>query len=153
MPVIHFELDFNGRPIVELAISLSSNDRLTAPEGANPLLLTVNALVDTGASRSHIDIRKLDELDLVAAGEDDVHTASTGEVPEKMDRYFVGLSFLGDKPGLIARNLLVCGSDKLAGLRVDMLLGRDVLKTCLLVYDGGNNRFSLAYNPPASEPV
>ena len=65
-----------------------------------------------------------------------------------MTPYPVDLVFLGDPPGLLARDLEVTGSDRLAGIQVDMLLGRDVLDRCLLVYDGAGRRFTLAYNPP-----
>jgi hypothetical protein len=54
----------------------------------------------------------------------------------------------GDRPGPMAEDLPVIGSSKLSGLKVDMLLGRDVLDGCLLAYDGPNRRFSLAYDRP-----
>ena len=65
-----------------------------------------------------------------------------------MSLFLVDLLLIDDNPGLLAQNLTVIGSDKLSGLKVDMLLGRDVLNRCLFIYDGTNRRFSLAYNPP-----
>lgn len=148
MPILNFELDPSGQPIIELMVSISSTESVTPPVGAILLPLVVNALVDTGASRSQVDLQKLSELNLVPTGEGDVYTASTGDSPESLDLFLVNLSFAGDQPGLLARNLSVFGSDRLTGLKVDMLLGKDVLDRCLLVYDGAGRRFTLAYNPP-----
>ena len=53
------------------------------------------------------------------------------------------LSSAGDPPYEFARDLLVMSSD-LSGIRVGLLLGRDVLSRCLLVYDGSRGRFTLA---------
>jgi len=150
MPVIHVPIDYLGRPVVEVAVSISTTDRVTQPDDAILSPRTVRALVDTGAGRSFVAAGVLEDLRLISFDIVAVHTASTGERhPEVMPLYLVDLSLSGDQPGLLARNLRVVGSDKLTGLQVDMLLGRDVLDRCLLIYDGANRRFSLAYNPPA----
>jgi hypothetical protein len=60
----------------------------------------------------------------------------------------VDLALAGDRPGVISVDLLVFGSPIAADLRVEMLVGRDVLGACVLTYDGINRRFTLAYNLP-----
>lgn len=110
--------------------------------------LKVVALIDTGAGQSQVDLSKLKTLELAPVARVDVFTASTGEKPVPRQVYTVDLSLAGAKPGPLAVNLRVVGSDSLAGLKVQMLLGRDVLDRCLLAYDGPNRRCSLAYDPP-----
>jgi hypothetical protein len=78
-------------------------------------------------------------------------TASTGNVAEVMDVYVVDLAYAGDRPGPMAEDLRVIGSPKLSGLKVDMLLGRDILDGCLLAYDSPNRCFSLAYDCPEAK--
>jgi hypothetical protein len=51
-----------------------------------------------------------------------------------------------DRPGMMAEDLRVTGSPKLASLGVDMILGRDILSRCLLVYEGYSKRFTLAFD-------
>ena len=151
MPVIHVLMDHFGPPTIELAVSIGTSDRVTQPDDAILPPRIVQALVDTGASRSHVDVNILESLRLVSVEDIAVYTASTGNQPEVMPLYAVNLSLAGDHPGPLACNLRVVGSDRLDGLRVDMLLGRDVLGDCLSIYDGINRRFSLAYNPPVQD--
>ena len=75
-----------------------------------------------------------------------VNSATTGNNPEEMDLYAVDVAMAGDRPGSISEDLEVIGSSKMNGLGVGMLLGRDILSGCLLVYDGPNRRFTLAYD-------
>lgn len=148
MPILDFPSAVDGRPVLEVIVCLSTSDRLTQPEDAIRPPRAVQALVDTGASRSHVSMTVLESLAIDPADRIDVYTASTGKRPESKELYPVDLYLGGDHPGQLAQDLRVIGSDKLDGLRVDMLLGRDVLDRCLLIYDGINRRFSLAYNPP-----
>ena len=149
MPLCHFSLDHRDRPMIAMVVSISTLDRPDDPAESPPSRV-IQALVDTGAGQSHVAIDVLQDLGLGPVRSKRVFTASTGGASKVMDEYIIDLGFAGDRPGPIAENLRVIGSDKLAGLQVDMLLGRDVLDHCLLIYDGANRRFSLAYNPPAA---
>ena len=152
MPLCHFSLDHHDRPMIAMVVSISTLDRPDDPAECPPPRI-IQALVDTGAGQSHVAIDVLEDLGLGPVLRKRVYTASTGDEPEKMSEYIIDLGLAGDQPGAVARNLRVIGSDKLVGLRVDMLLGRDILDRCLLIYDGANRRFSLAYNPPAPIPA
>lgn len=154
MPILSFEVEFLGRPTVRFYVAIGTTPAETFRKAGLPVPgpIAVKALVDTGALRSHVDLSILSSLGLEMAGEIEVFTASTGMVPEKMGSYIIDLYFAGDRPGCLAKDLEVIGSDKLAGLRVDMLLGRDILDRCLLVYDGLHHRFTLAYDSPESRP-
>lgn len=154
MPILSFEVEFTGRPLVEFYVTIGTTLAETFRDDGRPIPgpIYVKALVDTGAMGSHVDLSLLSSLGLDLEGEIDVYTASTGAVPEKMNTYTIDLHLAGDKPGCIARDLEVIGSNRLAGLKVGMLLGRDILDRCLLVYDGPHRRFTLAYDAPETRP-
>ena len=150
MPVVSQLIDYTGKPVVTLYVTMGETDAEDR-RGRGfivPGPLKVLALVDTGAGRSQVDLTILEQLGLRPNGEEDVFTASTGKNSESRDIYVVNLAFAGDRPGALANDLPVIGTDSLAGLKVEMLLGRDVLDCCLLAYDGPNRRFSLAYDAP-----
>ena len=152
MPVHQRSLEFaSGRPIITLGVSMSRLDSPSDAPAGSTTPYPLEALVDTGASQSQVDLVILQSLGLSQEGEDKVNTASTGNHPETMPLYLVDLSIVGDRSDPLIYDLKVFGSTKLAGLRVDMILGRDVLNQCFLVYDGPNRQYSLAYNPPAPD--
>ena len=145
--------DIAGRPIIRLGVQVSSFDREDDPAGTTQGVCSVTALIDTGAEHSQVSLTLLKELGISSTSDIDVYTASTGDSPVTKPLYLVDVLLNDDNPGLLARNLTVIGSDKIGGLKVDMLLGRDVLNRCLLIYDGTNRRFTLAYNPPPPPQV
>ena len=149
MPVLSFDFDRHGRPIVELYVSVCSAEREECQDEGRgvPPAVPVRALVDTGAGRSHVDLGTLARLAVSPASEGFVYTAS-GDGPQARNVYLVDLALAGDKLGPIALDLQVFGSPIAEDLRVEMLLGRDVLEDCVLTYEGINRRFTLAYNPP-----
>jgi hypothetical protein len=150
MPLIHQTVDHSGRLVVELYLSRGTTyaELMSEDRESPPAALLVRALVDTGASRTQVDLSRLEQIGVIEVGEVEVFTASSGESPELQQEYFIDVSQAGDLPGTLVKDLRVVGSAKLGGLRVDMLLGRDVLDHCLLVFDGRNRRFSLSYNAP-----
>ena len=152
MPILSFEADHSGKPIVTLYVAMGTKHAGDYREQGLPLPnpLNVRTLIDTGASRSVIALSILKKLGLNPMGPTELHTPSTRDKPEVRDFYVVDLSFSGDKPGRLAENLWGVGSDGIDGLNVEMLLGRDVLGNCLLAYDGPNRRFTLAYDAPGT---
>jgi hypothetical protein len=151
MPVLRFDFDHHGRPIVEMYVSVCSAEREECRDEGRPVppLVAVRALVDTGAGRSHVDLGALARLAISPASESLIYTA-TGGGPVPRDVYLVDLALAGNHPGPIAGDIQVFGSPIAEDLRVEMLLGRDVLGVCMLTYDGINRRFTLAYNPPST---
>jgi hypothetical protein len=155
MPVLSFEVGpVSDKPLVDLYVMMGATDRESRREDGLPVpgALLVTALVDSGADRSHVDLDVLERLGLSSVGDVELFTASTGGVSITMSLYAVDLSFAGDNPGPFVEDLKVIGSIFLDGLKVQMLLGRDILDNCLLVYDGPHRRFTLAYDAPESRP-
>ena len=134
MPVLNVRIDHLGRPIVELYVAMGTTHADARREVGDPVpgIVPVNALVDTGAGQTQVSLSIIEALGLEPVGEVNLFTASTGDPAEVMDVYVVDLACAGDRPGPMAEDLRVIGSPKLSGLKVDMLLGRDVLDGCLL---------------------
>ena len=150
MPVLNFDLSHDGRPIVELYVSVPSVEREACYEEGRtvPPAILIRALVDTGAGRSHIDLDVLERLAILRAAVGLVFTASGGPA-EPRGIYLVDLALAGDEPGPLAIDLEVFGSPIAGGLQAEALLGRDILAKGALFYDGIGRRFTLALNPPS----
>jgi hypothetical protein len=150
MPLLKARIDHFGRPIVVLYVlppayhmaSLAEEDQPT------PQPRRVSALVDTGASQTHVEKAVLDDFGLAPVGQTHVHTSTTGDAPILADTYAV-LLFHGEAGGdenVMAWNLPVIAAEDLSRLGVQALLGRDVLARCLLVYDGCDGRVTIAFD-------
>jgi len=149
MPVLSFDLEHDGRPIVDLYVSVSRAELEVCREEGRPITpsIAVRALIDTGTGRSHVDLGVLTRLSIAPVATGIVYTVS-GSGPEPRNVYVVDLALAGERPGPIASDLPIFGSAIADDLRVGMLLGRDILGACVLSYDGIDRRFTLAYNPP-----
>jgi hypothetical protein len=147
--VAHFTLQVErGGPILAavVAVSEARAAALRAAGQAIPNAVPIRALVDTGASCSCIDPSVLAALALTATGSVSLRTPSTGSQPHDFDQYDVGLAIPGPPDAqplyrgtvpVVAANLTVQG--------IQALIGRDVLSSCVLVYNGSTNLFTLAF--------
>ena len=139
---------FNG-PVILAGISVSSQRR-TALEKANlavPELQEIRALIDTGASATCIDPAILEALNLTPTGTTLVHTPSSGGNPEEADQYDVAIVVPGwtnqQQPLVIDAVPVIASVLSVQG--IEALIGRDILGRCLLVYNGSEGRFTLAF--------
>jgi predicted aspartyl protease len=150
MPILNFRLDGRGRPVVELYVGVGAAEwEVRAESGLTlPGALRIDALLDTGASRTLVAREILDALGLLPVRETDVFTASTGWHPLSAGLYVVSLSWAGEVTGALDPNVQVAAGDGLGGLGVQALVGRDVLSRALLVYNGPRGEFTLALGPP-----
>lgn len=57
--------------------------------------------------------------------------------------YAVEVSLAESTTGILAKNLLALAVEDLGGLRVQVLLGRDILTGVILTYDGPAREFTL----------
>lgn len=128
-----------------LTYQTSLNDSLILPVFATypsqvPIPTTgmdVLAEVDTGAARSVIRTDIPRELGLNPVGITFVNTPTSSNVP--CFEYLVRLAFSNRT---ITRDLRVIAAD-LWNQRIQCLIGRDVLKHCILVYNGPTKQFTL----------
>jgi hypothetical protein len=110
-----------------------------------PRPVAVRALVDSGAARSIVQasipgVLGLDPVDAV-----ELHTASTDGTPTEHPVFAISLFFSGFPGGMLDPDLRVVEIGDLGGLGAAMLLGRDVLDRCLLIYAGPERRFTIAF--------
>lgn len=146
----HFTLPIDARkgPLLKLGLSVSQARRTALLESKIPVPTLVNAtgLVDTGASGTCVDMSLIEQLGIPASGNIDIFTPSTGSKPVVANQFDISLIIF---PGKIEEhshsipNLAVTGCELKRGYNV--LLGRDVLSSCILVYNGRLGQYTLAF--------
>ena len=130
-----------------IAVSEARAAALTAANLSVPTVQTVRALVDTGASCTCVDPTVLKALGLSPTGSVPILTPSSGTTPHPTDQYDVGLAIPGSdvaQAPLIHQTIPVIESD-LSAQGIEALIGRDVLASCVLVYNGVTGHFTLAF--------
>jgi len=133
-------------PVLEIVVGASQAraDALRQAGQGIPSSVTLWELIDTGGSSSVIDQNILDQLVLQPTGVAPIHTPSTDGVAHNCPQYDVSIRLqhpmlqlqLDPRP-VIATNLSVQG--------IQALIGRDILQNCLLIYDGYEQQFTLAF--------
>jgi hypothetical protein len=148
----HFTLPLSPQgPIVDVGVMVSAA-RLQVLQDANdaiPQPSIVRALIDTGAGISGVDPSVLQALSLTPTGEAEIHTPSTGGVPVKTPTYDVRIAILAGRSGdqhFLSETIQVTATNLVAqGFCYHVLLGRDILKNCILHYNGADAVFTLSY--------
>jgi hypothetical protein len=145
MPILTLQLVPEGA-VVDLAIGVSV-PRTSALRNANqpvPSPIQIRALIDTGASITCIEAQALQPLGLTPTGTIPIVTPSTGSTPSIRNQLDVSLTLMHPNLNFTvpAIGIVECGA--LSPL-FQGLLGRDLLSSCLFVYDGIGGHFSLAF--------
>ena len=127
-------------------VSVSRAEALTLAGQPVPGAQRIFALLDTGASISAVDPGVLQTLGLQATGKADIHTPSTQGVPVLVDTYDVCIGIFAARPGdshFVSETVQVTASVLTGG--VQALIGTDILRRCILTYNGADDCFSLAW--------
>lgn len=133
-------------PMIDVKV-MQSQERVDALKQAKLSYsqpVTINGLLDTGASSSALDSNLVRSLGLEPRGIIKIHTPSTGsqyEVRNQFDACFV----VGEghpKPLVLTLPVLACD---LASEGFLALIGRDILDQCFLMYDGPSSIFTLFF--------
>jgi predicted aspartyl protease len=101
----------------------------------------VTAIIDTGAQSTVLKPELVARLELRPVGAIPISTPSTGSTPLVCDRYHVNLYFAKD---FVVENVFAVEAP-MGGVHYDCLIGRDVLRSAVLVYDGRANKFTLTF--------
>jgi Aspartyl protease len=130
-----------------IGVSQARRNALIAANQAVPNGVPVLGLIDTGASCTCVDPSVLNALNLTPTGSASVNTPTTGAQPAVADQYDVGLVIpsASGSPPLFHHTIAVVKADLLIAQGFHALIGRDVLRGCLLTYDGKTGLFTLAY--------
>jgi len=148
MPHFMLQMTPNG-PIVQAAILVSAARREALESSGIPIPTAqrIVALIDTGASVSVVDPSVLAALDLNPTGDLDIHTPSTEGISVKASTYDVQFGIYAIRPGdphFVSETVQVA-SAVLANQGIHALIGRDILASCVLIYNGADGYFTLAY--------
>jgi predicted aspartyl protease len=128
-------------PLVEVVVSVpvSVAKALTSIGLPTPAPLRGYALIDTGAFCTAVDNSAADALGLPVVDVTSVHSATQADAPANF--YPIHFSTVGFQLELeITKALGV----ELKAQGLIMLIGRDLLQRCLLVYNGQTGAFSLS---------
>ena len=147
----HFSLNIGQLgPLLTCVIGVSKEryDALQAAGQPIPPTVTVQGLVDTGASCTCADPTILKQLGIPPTGRVSVHTPSTREAtPHETNQYDVSIIIPGAttqvRPFVLP--VLPVIESELQHQGYAVLIGRDVLRACLFVYEGQGGFFTLAF--------
>jgi predicted aspartyl protease len=133
--------------VAHVGVSQGRRAALIAANVPVPPTITVQAIIDTGASGVCIDPSVLAQLNLTPTGTASVNTPTTGANPAQVNTYDVALMIpaVVGQPPLIHQTLAVMESDLFAMQGFHALIGMSVLRGCHLTVDGQTGLFSLAY--------
>jgi hypothetical protein len=134
------DLETEGpRVTVTFGLTRAATQLLTSAGQPVPPPVAATAMLDTGASGTAVRTGLLGPLGLNPVGLQDVLTPTTGATPVKYVTYAVLMAMPN---GSI--NLTVVETE-LAGQGIDALIGRDVLKHGLFIYQGHSSQFTLSF--------
>jgi hypothetical protein len=124
-------------PILPIRIGLPS---ASAKDGAETVMEEVQALVDTGASITAVNMSVAERLGLVATG-----SLELGGVTGSATRPIYGVRLVMPEPGYTFDPIQVVGAD-LNTPDFEVLIGRNLLCSMLMTYDGTRGQFALTKN-------
>jgi predicted aspartyl protease len=147
MPHFSRQLTNNAPMLIAvLEVSQARAKALAAAGQPVPKMQVMSALVDTGASCTCVDPAIIQALGLTPTGSTLMFTPSTGAQGHLTDQYDASLKIYCTRqqvPLEISVIAVVASDLRVQG--IDALIGRDVLKFCLLSYDGQSGFFTLAF--------
>jgi hypothetical protein len=144
MPIVVEQLSADG-PIIEIRVHISEPRHQALKRTGKPIPNPVLArgLIDTGATCSCVDSAILRQLQLQPTGTTSIYTPSTTNAPHTANQYDVSL-WLPANSHNIKITVPVIEAD-FSAQGIGMLIGRDVLDDCLLVYNGPSGSVTLAF--------
>lgn len=142
-------------PVVQVAVMVSSARRKALEEAGDPIpdAQQITGLIDTGASISGVDPSVLAALNLAPTGEAEIHTPSTKGNAVKADTYDVQIGIYAGRPGdlhFISDTIQVT-STVMTGQSIQALIGTDILKSCIFIYNGADGFYTLAHYCPVND--
>jgi len=129
-----------------LSVEITLPQQVAAIRGDSKTYPT-NALIDTGAQGTCISTAAASDLGLLPVNQMQMIGVNG---PELCNVYVVDFTFPGS--GINLRNWNVTEAQGLPSQEFEMLLGRDVLRHFLLVYDGERGEVGLEY-PSVTSPL
>jgi hypothetical protein len=145
----HFLLSTSQQGLaVSAAVMVSDARRQALNDAVQPIPppQRIMAVLDTGATISAVDPTVLAALGLTATGKAEIHTPSTQGVPVLADTYDVSIGIFAGRAGdthFVSNTIQVTAS--ILGNGIQALIGTDILKSCIMTYNGADDCFTLAW--------
>jgi hypothetical protein len=156
MPKFTYSFRGGRRPLLTISVGTTAarlEDLRAIGQGVNgPLRLQVQALLDTGASMTTVDQSIVDKLKLAPSGHEQFF--SNGQLVSKpTDCYEACITILPalfGQPGPLEEKVfepirIAAGTLKNEKHGFEALIGMDILKHCVLTYDGPREVFTLDF--------
>jgi hypothetical protein len=145
MPNLTVKVAPDRPPVIDLAVAPTQAraEALEARAERVPLPVVISALLDTGADISLIAAQLAADLSLDPTGVQDVFGVGAA-IPKQGIVYRVRLSF-GVGPVELAPQAQVVAVEHLSPSGVRMILGRDLLSRCVLIYNGPQGDCTFAF--------
>ena len=136
MPIVTVPITPGRGPLIDIAIGISGPRAEALKQAGKPVPhpIRVRGLIDTGASCTCIDPSIVQALQLTPTGVGLQYTPSTGDTPAQANLFDV--SFFWVATTYISYPILSVVESTLANQGIQVLIGRDALEPCLVVYDG-----------------
>jgi hypothetical protein len=145
----HFILPVNnpGGVLIPISVGVSVSRALALQNLSQPIPppIIVQGLLDTGASGVCIDPIIVQKLSLQATGICNMITPSTGPIAQIVPEYDISIKISHSGGSSLDFDSLPAMKASLSNQGFYVLLGRNILSRCLLIYDGVNNSFTLAF--------
>ena len=148
MPHFVLQFDLISGPVVTTYVGVTSARHAALTKAGQPIPTPVVArmLVDTGASCTCVDPTIIAQLGISPSGSMPIQTPSTAGAPVNVNQYDVAF-FL---PGATSADVKFIDAmpiveSHLKSQGIDGLLGRDVLASCLMNYDGKSGLITIAF--------
>ncbi|MCP5197532.1 MAG: aspartyl protease family protein [Gammaproteobacteria bacterium] len=134
-------------PVIDVHVGVSSPRREALTEAGQPVPSPVacRLLIDTGASGTCIDSELIKQLQLSPSGIVSIHIPSTNaNQSHPCQQYDVSLLIPHPRISRVFSAIPIIASS-FSHQGIDGLLGRDVLASCLLVYNGELGIYTLSF--------
>lgn len=149
MPILRSHASVADGAYVTVRIAPTRVDRLRRRRASQPVptAIDVPALIDTGAEASCIDTTLGNRLNLLPA---QIWSANVPMLGGTGYAAYYEVELTLPHPSVTASHLLVVSDLEVVELDllsygIEVILGRDVLAHCVLIYDGTANEFTLSY--------
>ena len=146
MPSITTSIQSLG-PIVQLVVAVSAPRRQALQTAGRqvPQIVLVNGLIDTGASSTVVDLSVIQRLQIPASGMVQIMTPSTGATPHDCNQYDVTIAIPLANNELHLIETIPVLEASLIHHGIDALIGRDILKSAILIVNGHHDSLTLCF--------
>jgi hypothetical protein len=146
MPNLTFPVGADRPPVIDLVVAVPEDqaDLMRAAGRPVPLPIIVPALLDPGATNSLVSKDIADQLGLEVLGARDIFGVG-GTVSVSGNVRIARILFPGIPSVQLANSTFIVAVPNLDHLGARMIVGRDLLGQCILIYNGPHSTCTFAF--------